>query len=189
MPRQRSKKLSATRKAETANVAKNPSENVQHEEDIESDNESVDILEKDAEEEELDRLVLGGGFGFKAQYNRDAGMPDAVSENEEDEDVDQDSEGEAGLEGLDDADVKYLQMYSHSKANPSSSFSLTRAPLQSMRLYYLKLPRTMTDSINQLGKIVTTIDWKYHWLEIPDCENSASMKTKILSMAENIRDD
>lgn len=108
MPRQRSKKLSAGRKAESENVIKPANEDIQYNEDSDSDNESVEILEKDAEEEELDRLVLGGGFGFKAQFGTDMDMLDGIADGEENEDVDQDSEGEAGLEGIDDADVRNL---------------------------------------------------------------------------------
>lgn len=130
MPRQRSKKLTATRKAEFDNVAKIPSENVHQEEENQSDNESIGILEKDAEEEELDRLVLGGGFGFNAHFSGDTEMLDAVSDDGENKAVDQDSEGEAGLEGIDDADVKCPPKYECSKANISSSFSLTLGPPQ-----------------------------------------------------------
>ncbi|KAE8449383.1 hypothetical protein EG329_008284 [Mollisiaceae sp. DMI_Dod_QoI] len=104
MPRQRSKKLSASRKVETdvsADVAID-------EDQSESDNESVNILEKDAEEEELDKLVLGDGFGFKAQLGKDTEMQYGGSEDEEDDAVDQDSEGEPGLEDVDDADLFFL---------------------------------------------------------------------------------
>lgn len=107
MPRQRSKKLSAE-KTESGTVARIHPEDIQHEEHSESDNESVEsiqILEKDAEEEELDRLVLGGGFGFNAQFSKDVDMLAEESQDEENEDIDQDPEDEAGLEGVDDADV------------------------------------------------------------------------------------
>lgn len=88
-----------------------------------SDIESFDILEKDAEEEELDRLVLGDGFGFKAQWGNDTEMRDGESEGEGDDAVDQDSEGEAELEDVDDADVRTLEHYKPSRLTFYSSSS------------------------------------------------------------------
>lgn len=108
MPRQRSKKLSASRKAESSTVADFSKDEAQHQGDSDSDNGS-EILDKDAEEEELDRLVLGDGFGFKAILDKDTNMQDGESEDGENDSVDQDSEGEAGLEGVDDADVSSFQ--------------------------------------------------------------------------------
>ncbi|KAF8848924.1 WD40 repeat-like protein [Acephala macrosclerotiorum] len=119
MPRQRSKKISASRRAESSTVAEVPVE----EEPNDSDNESLDILEKDAEEEELDRLVLGDGFGFKAQWGNDTEMQDGEPKGEGDDAVDQDSEGEAGLEGVDDADLFFLD------SGPSGLASTDLIPL------------------------------------------------------------
>lgn len=102
MPRQRSKKLSSSRKAENESVP----ELQRHEDEQESDIESLGILDKDSDEEELDRLVLGDGAGFMAQLGRDMDV-------DEDEDAgsgegmsEEDERGDGGLEGVDDADVK-----------------------------------------------------------------------------------
>jgi len=71
-----------------------------------SDNESLGMLEKDAEEEELDKLVLGDGAGFKAQLGHHMDLDiEAASENGAGL-ADGDSGGEAGLENVDDAEVR-----------------------------------------------------------------------------------
>ncbi|KUJ18635.1 WD40 repeat-like protein [Mollisia scopiformis] len=108
MPRQRSKKLSDSRKAKTGIAADITKENTQTHGDSESDNESLEIFDKDAEEEELDRLVLGDGFGFKTQYGADTEMQYGEAVDEDEDVVERDSEGEAGLEDVDDADLFFL---------------------------------------------------------------------------------
>ena len=101
MLRQRSKKLSSSRKTEEQSGP----ELQRHEDEEESDNESLGMLDKDSDEEELDRLVLGDGAGFMAQLGGDM----EVDEGEDEEDIEGMSEGgedgEGGLEGVDDADV------------------------------------------------------------------------------------
>jgi hypothetical protein len=67
-----------------------------------SGNESADLMEKDEEEEELDRLVLGSGADFKAQLSQ--GM-DIDSEEESAEEDEEAKAEDAGLENVDDADV------------------------------------------------------------------------------------
>jgi U3 small nucleolar RNA-associated protein 18 len=101
MPRQRPTKLAASRQTEQSSVPE-PEE----QSDIDSDNESLGILEKDAEEEELDRLVLGDGAGFKAQLGQQMDIDfDAASVNE-DSVAEGASEREDDLENVDDAEVR-----------------------------------------------------------------------------------
>jgi hypothetical protein len=100
MPRQRSKKLSSGRKTEEKLA---PELEIEEEEES-SEDESVE-LEKDEEELELDRLVLGDAGAFRAQLGRDVGMEED-SDWEDDEAAAKESEAEAGLEHLDDADVR-----------------------------------------------------------------------------------
>lgn len=100
MPRQRSKKLTESRKA-TQQPASSAQDNLEQEN---SDNESFDAMDKDEDEEELDRLVLGDGAEFKTQIAEDAsGMDEDESEAElETGGV---IELEASLEDVDDAEV------------------------------------------------------------------------------------
>ncbi|TVY54643.1 putative U3 small nucleolar RNA-associated protein 18 [Lachnellula cervina] len=103
MPRQRSKKLAASRK-----TVQDPMPPTHHEDDQSaSDNEDLEILERDAEEEELDKLVLGDGSAFMAQLG---GGIDVDSEGDSDvaEGLEDDNDGEGGLEGVDDADLFFL---------------------------------------------------------------------------------
>ncbi|KAN0122009.1 WD40 repeat-like protein [Hyaloscypha variabilis] len=103
MPRQRPTKLAASRQTEQSSVPE-PEE----QSDIDSDNESLGILEKDAEEEELDRLVLGDGAGFKAQLGQQMDIDfDAASVNE-DSVAEGASEREDDLENVDDAELFFL---------------------------------------------------------------------------------
>lgn len=99
MPPSRSKK-SANGKTASKKDAR-PS--LQESEESGSDNESIDMMDKDSDEEELDRLVLGDGAGFTAQLGQDMEFDsedDAEGENGEDEE-----EEDVGIEGVDDADV------------------------------------------------------------------------------------
>jgi U3 small nucleolar RNA-associated protein 18 len=99
MPRQRSKKLSSSRKTEE----KLAPELEREEEESSSENESVE-LEKDEEELELDRLVLGDAGAFRVQLGRDIDMEEDL-DRESDEAIEKDLEVEVGLEHLDDAEV------------------------------------------------------------------------------------
>jgi U3 small nucleolar RNA-associated protein 18 len=99
MPRQRSKKLSSSHKAE-----KKLAPELEREENEGSSGEESVELEKDSEEEELDRLVLGDAGAFKAQLGRDRAMEE--DSNQDGEGIEKDLEVEAGLEHLDDADVR-----------------------------------------------------------------------------------
>jgi U3 small nucleolar RNA-associated protein 18 len=63
-------------------------------------------LEKDEEEEELARLVLGDGLGFKAQLGQQMDLAMDGGSEEEESMVEEDSEGEARLENIDDAEVR-----------------------------------------------------------------------------------
>ncbi|TVY87998.1 putative U3 small nucleolar RNA-associated protein [Lachnellula willkommii] len=103
MPRQRSKKSSASRK-----TVQDPGPPIPHEDEQSgSDNEDLEILERDAEEEELDKLVLGDGSAFMAQLG---GGRDVDSENGSDvaEGLENEDDGEGDLEGVDDADLFFL---------------------------------------------------------------------------------
>jgi U3 small nucleolar RNA-associated protein 18 len=100
MSRQRSKKLSNSRKAEEQSIP----ELQRHESEEQSHNESLEMLEKDSDEEELDRLVLGDDAGFMAQLGGDMDIDE--EESEEGEGAAGESDAGEGLEGIDDADVK-----------------------------------------------------------------------------------
>lgn len=98
MPRQRSKKLSSSRVAD-----EKPEPKVEWgSEPEDSDNASLDISEKDEDEEELERLVLGDGATFKAQLSTDM---DVDEEDLEGNGTEEDLEAEVGLENVDDADA------------------------------------------------------------------------------------
>jgi U3 small nucleolar RNA-associated protein 18 len=104
MPRQRSKKLAAARQSNNFSTTQRP-------EQTDSDNDSIGALEKDEEEEELARLVLGDGVGFKMQLDSHARF-DMDSNSENGEGVDEEgSEGEAGLENVDDAEVSGITIW------------------------------------------------------------------------------
>jgi U3 small nucleolar RNA-associated protein 18 len=109
MPRQRSKKLSEGQKALQQPT---PPTQDEHEQD-DSDNESAEVMEKDEDEQELDRLVLGDEAGFMAQLDNEGA-------EDEDEDLEEAGlEAEVGLadvedelEGVDDAEVGlFIQPY------------------------------------------------------------------------------
>ena len=102
MPRQRSKMLSSSRKTGQKSVP----ELQRYGDEEESDNGSLGMLDKDEDEEELDRLVLGDGAGFMAQLERDMNVNEDKDEEDGENVSDDDEEGEGGLEGVDDADVK-----------------------------------------------------------------------------------
>ena len=95
MPRQRSKKLSETRKA-----VQQPTPPTQ------DDRESVNLLEKDDDELELDRLVLGDGAGFLAELDHEEEEGhDEVSEAALEAELGLKDE-EENLENVDDAEVR-----------------------------------------------------------------------------------
>jgi U3 small nucleolar RNA-associated protein 18 len=100
MPRQRSKKLSAGRKALQEQV---PPARDEHEQ-VESDNESADVMEKDEDEFELDRLVLGDEAGFMARLDREGMEDEDLEEAGLEAEVGLD-EVEGNLEDVDDAEV------------------------------------------------------------------------------------
>jgi hypothetical protein len=107
MPRQRSKKLSASRKTVQQPVSEQPhvSELERERDQSESENDSLDILEKDSDEEELDRLVLGDQGEFSAQLGNDMDLNQAEG-FEESGAGEEDGDEEGGLENVDDADVR-----------------------------------------------------------------------------------
>jgi hypothetical protein len=107
MPRQRSKKLSASRKS-VQDSAPEPD----HEEEPEiSDNESLDILDKDAEEEELERLVFGDGSTFKAQLGQEMDVDYEEGSDYSRKSQDEDAEGDGGLGEVDDAEVRTTPLF------------------------------------------------------------------------------
>jgi U3 small nucleolar RNA-associated protein 18 len=103
MPRQRSKKLTASRQTEDGSAP-------EREERNDTDNDSTGLLEKDEEEEELARLVLGDGLGFKAQLGQQMDLDIDGGSEEEESMVEEDSEGEARLENIDDAEVRGISI-------------------------------------------------------------------------------
>jgi hypothetical protein len=108
MARQRSKKISEGRKALQQLTA--PAQD-QRDEEV-SDNESLDIMDKDEDELELDRLVLGDRAGFMAQI--DQGVTEDGERDSEEADLEADvglGDAEENLEGVDDADVGYPYEY------------------------------------------------------------------------------
>lgn len=99
MPSSRSKKSangSATSKHDARKIP-------QESEESGSDNGSIDMMDKDSDEEELDRLVLGDGAGFTAQLGQD--MDFELEEDSEGENDEVKEQEDAGIEGVDDADV------------------------------------------------------------------------------------
>ncbi|RAL66263.1 hypothetical protein DID88_005934 [Monilinia fructigena] len=79
---------------------------LQESEESGSDNESVNMMDKDSDEEELDRLVLGDGAGFTAQLGQD--MDFELEEDSEGENGEDKEQEDAGIEGVDDADLFFL---------------------------------------------------------------------------------
>jgi U3 small nucleolar RNA-associated protein 18 len=69
-----------------------------------SGDESDDMMEKDEDEEELDRLVLGDDAGFTSQLGQDMDL-DMDSGGGDEGDRDEEENEDIGLEGVDDADV------------------------------------------------------------------------------------
>ena len=71
----------------------------------ENDNGSLTLSEKDSDEDELDRLVLGDDAGFMAQLGEDMDLDEATEHAVESISV-QDEDEEVAMEGVDDADVR-----------------------------------------------------------------------------------
>ena len=106
MPRQRSKKLVSGHKD-----AAKPSPNLQAREELsESEYESSEIGEKDADEDELDRLVLGDSTGFLERLGQSMNV-DSEGDSDVEGRAEKDLEAEVGLEGVDDADVSMKQLF------------------------------------------------------------------------------
>lgn len=84
----------------------------QHEEEEESENESLGMLEKDSDEEELDKLVLGDDAGFMAQLGGDMDVDEEDSEDFNGV-AEESGKEEDGLEGSDDADVNHQSFPAH----------------------------------------------------------------------------
>ncbi|RDL29926.1 putative UTP18 Possible U3 snoRNP protein involved in maturation of pre-18S rRNA [Venustampulla echinocandica] len=104
MHQDRTKKIAAGRKPdEQLSLESRP-----RDEQSESDNDSADPMEKDAEEEELDRLVLGYGTTFRAQLGQETDMDYGQGSENDDFTAQENDEGNDGLEGVDDADLFFL---------------------------------------------------------------------------------
>jgi U3 small nucleolar RNA-associated protein 18 len=106
MARQRSKRLTESRKSGVDLREVHSPESDHESVDSQSEGESVDIAAKDDEEEELDRLVLGDGATFKAQLGNDFSGGYERGTLEDKEVIEDDEEAEGGLENVDDADVR-----------------------------------------------------------------------------------
>ncbi|PQE29299.1 hypothetical protein CJF30_00004367 [Rutstroemia sp. NJR-2017a BBW] len=76
-------------------------------EEIGSGDESDDMMEKDEDEEELDRLVLGDDAGFASQWGQDMDL-DMEPGGDDEGDRDEEENEDIGLEGVDDADLFFL---------------------------------------------------------------------------------
>lgn len=98
MSQRKTTAISRSRETVRALVHNSDSENDQSG----SDNEGSEIMAKDGAEEELDRLVLGDSAGFLDNLRE---QMDVDGESSSDERGEADLEGDAGLEGVDDADV------------------------------------------------------------------------------------
>jgi U3 small nucleolar RNA-associated protein 18 len=98
----KSKQAKATKKQEE--TVQQPTPPAQEGSDEGSDVEFVTEaeLEKDEDEEELERLVFGDSEGFRE------GLRDFKLDDGEDEDDGGESDAQDGLEGMDDADVCFL---------------------------------------------------------------------------------
>ncbi|KAH6675761.1 WD40-repeat-containing domain protein [Halenospora varia] len=103
MPRQRSKKMTASRKTAEKPLPDPVSDDSQSE----SEHESLEISDQDEEEEDLARLVLGDGATFKDQLAQDMDI-DGGENSDDHETSGEAEEGEEGLEGIDDADLFFL---------------------------------------------------------------------------------
>jgi U3 small nucleolar RNA-associated protein 18 len=100
MPRQRSKKLSENRKV--SQLPTSPTLDEQYK-DV-SDDESGSEIEKDEDEDHLDKLVLGDGAGFMRQLGQETlDMEESYSEGDLEAELGLDREGD--LEGVDDTEV------------------------------------------------------------------------------------
>ncbi|RDW78017.1 hypothetical protein BP5796_05869 [Coleophoma crateriformis] len=109
MPRQRSKKLSASRAKAPAQPQTSEIEHDESGSDFASGDESeeLELLEKDAEEDEFERLVLGDAAGWKAEMGKDMDVDVDDSQSEGDAVEGEDEKGD-GLEGMDDADLFFV---------------------------------------------------------------------------------
>lgn len=107
MPKQRSKKNDASRKA----VVKAPTEFEDLPEQIDSENDGLGIMEKDEEEDELERLVMGDDAGFRANLGMGDVEMDEVEEGEGNGIEEDDAESVSGIENVDDADVRNMLMF------------------------------------------------------------------------------
>ena len=102
MPKQRSKRNDAGRKA----VVKVPTEFEDRPQQIDSENDDLEIIQKDEEEDELERLVMGDDAGFKANLGMADVEMDDVEDSERNGIKENDAESVSGIENVDDADVR-----------------------------------------------------------------------------------
>ena len=111
--------------------SKNPSRrNADNEDESEfgglsgSEEENGKVMEKDEEEEELDKLVLGDGGGWMASLGMTMDV-DGEGDEERSREGEKEGDGEEdeGLEGLDDADVSTSFISHNVLTDVYSSFS------------------------------------------------------------------
>lgn len=69
-----------------------------------SEDESLDAMDKDTDEEDLERGVLGDEGAFRAQLTKGY-VPEKEDDMDDEEQTDEQA-AEEGLEGVDDADVR-----------------------------------------------------------------------------------
>lgn len=166
MPRQRSKKLDASRSKEEKPAPKAEHQDQDSGSDIESDDGSLQSLEKDEEEEDLDRLVFGDDAGFKAMLGQSMDV-DSDNSNEEIEEA-EDGADAGGLEDVDDAEVRTLLRNLTTANDMSSSSSLIRDHPMGTQSCSTKPPRRK-EGMRQHGRTATTRGWLYHLLATLDC--------------------
>ncbi|KAH8814872.1 U3 small nucleolar RNA-associated protein-like protein [Xylogone sp. PMI_703] len=99
MPKNRSKKYAKDRKKELA-LESTPR--------LDEDDSENSVVEKDEEEEELDRLVLGDGAGFKAQLGMEMDIDEEDESGSEGEALEEEEQSEGGIEEVDDADLFFM---------------------------------------------------------------------------------
>lgn len=124
MPRPKSKNPRIGRKG---NAKAADSDNEEFPDERASGDESQEELEKDQEEDDLEKMVLGDAGGWKASMGM--GM-DLVESDEEVSGEDEEKGLEKGLEGLDDADVSQIFSFWRVPANSCRSSSFWTQGLQ-----------------------------------------------------------
>jgi hypothetical protein len=113
MPQQRSRKNGRTRKTSSKVVINFNERSAQND----SENERMDMSDKDEEEDELERLVMGDDAGFRAHLSMGNMEVNEEEEPKKEGAEEGDVEAESDLENVNDADVRTFFDARRSKAN------------------------------------------------------------------------